>query len=47
MKSPQEVQRNCPEYSLLIEDMKNINGQLIQYARELEKIIHGANGKSK
>jgi len=47
VKSPQEVQRNFPEYSLLIEDMKNINGQLIQYARELEKIIHGANGKSK
>ncbi len=46
-KSPQEIQRSFPEYSLLIEDMKKVNGQLIQYARELEKVIHGANGKSK
>jgi len=44
-KSPQEVQRNFPEYSLLMEDMKKVNGQLIQYARQLEKIIHG-NGKT-
>jgi hypothetical protein len=46
-KSPQEVQRNFPEYSSLMEDMKKVNEQLIQYARELEKIIQGANGKSK
>jgi len=41
-KTPQEVQRAFPQYSLLIDDMKKVNAQLIQYARELEKIIHGA-----
>jgi hypothetical protein len=40
-KTPQEVQRAFPQYSLLIDDMKKVNAQLIQYARELDKIIHG------
>lgn len=40
-KCPQECQRGFPEYDLLIEDMKRVNAQLIQYAAELEKIIHG------
>ncbi len=40
-KSPQDCQRQFPDYALLIEDMKNVNAQLIQYAGELEKIIHG------
>lgn len=40
-KTPQEVQRAFPEYSKLIEDMKKVNAQLIQYAGELEKIIRG------
>jgi hypothetical protein len=40
-KTPQEVQKAFPEYSKLIEDMKNVNAQLIQYAGELEKIIRG------
>jgi hypothetical protein len=40
-KTPQEVQRAFPQYPALIDDMKKVNAQLIQYARELEKIIHG------
>ena len=40
-KCPQDCQRGFPEYELLIEDIKRVNGQLIQYAGELEKIIHG------
>lgn len=38
---PQDCQRKFPDYALLIDDLKNVNGQLIQYAHELEKIIHG------
>jgi len=38
---PQDVQRQFPEYTLLIEDMKRVNAQLIQYAGELEKLIYG------
>ena len=40
-KCPQDCQRGFPGYELLIEDIKRVNGQLIQYAGELEKIIHG------
>jgi len=39
---PQDCQRQFPEYALLADDIKKVNGQLIQYAGELEKIIHGA-----
>lgn len=41
---PQDCQREFPDYALLIEDIKKVNGQLIQYAGELEKIIHGVPG---
>jgi hypothetical protein len=40
-RCPQDCQRQFPDYDPLIEDIKRVNGQLIQYARELEKIIHG------
>ena len=40
-KSPQEVQRQFPDYNPLIADLQNVNQQLIQYAGELEKIVHG------
>jgi hypothetical protein len=40
-KCPQDCQREFPEYEQLIADLKTVNGQLIQYAAELEKIIHG------
>jgi hypothetical protein len=42
-KCPQDCQRGFPEYEQLIDDMKTVNRQLIQYAAELEKIIHGKN----
>lgn len=40
-KCPQECQREFPDYALLIDDIKRVNGELIQYAGELQKIIHG------
>jgi len=43
-KCPQECQRHFPEYALLIEDIKRVNAELIQYAGELEKIVRGADG---
>jgi hypothetical protein len=43
---PQDCQRQFPEYGLLIEDIKRVNAQLIQYAGELEKIIHGSSGNA-
>jgi hypothetical protein len=42
---PQDCQRKFPDYALLVEDIKKVNSQLIQYAGELEKIIHGQAGK--
>jgi hypothetical protein len=44
-KCPQDCQREFPDYPLLIEDIKKVNAQLIQYAGELEKIIHGTEDK--
>ncbi len=40
-KCPQDCQKEFPQYAELIADIKIVNGQLIQYASELEKIIHG------
>jgi hypothetical protein len=37
--TPQEFQQEYPEYNDLIEDLMRVNGQLIQYAQELKKII--------
>jgi hypothetical protein len=43
-KCPQDCQRQFPDYDLLIADIEKVNLQLIQYAGELEKIIHGTTG---
>jgi len=40
-KCPQDCQRQFPDYALLIADIEKVNLQLIQYAGELAKIIHG------
>ena len=40
-KCPQDCEKAFPDYALLVEDMKKVNSQLIQYAGELEKIILG------
>ena len=41
LKSPQEIQKGFPEYAVLIEDMQKVNRQLIQYAKELRKVVLG------
>jgi len=41
LKSPQEIQKDFPEYAELIEDMKKVNQQLVQYAKELQKVVRG------
>ncbi|MDD2262488.1 MAG: hypothetical protein PHW20_09505 [Clostridia bacterium] len=37
--TPQEFQKEYPEYNYLIEDLLKVNEQLMQYAQELKKII--------
>jgi len=37
--TPQDFQKDYPEYKYLIEDLMFVNEQLIQYAQELKKII--------
>lgn len=37
--SPQELQRKYPEYDELMEDMKRVNIELIEYANQLKKIV--------
>lgn len=39
--SPQELQKEFPEYEALISDMKSVNELMIGYAAELRKIAHG------
>lgn len=41
VKTPQMLQRDFPEYEQLISDIQTVNRQLIQYAAQLQKIIHG------
>lgn len=40
-KSPQELQKEFPEYDELISDMLKVNTQLISYAHELKKLLDG------
>lgn len=35
-KPPQDVQREFPDYQALTDDLKKVNGQLIQYVQQLE-----------
>ena len=42
-KTPQELQKEYPEYELLIADMKKVNENLIDYAEQLKKIIEAKN----
>lgn len=37
--TPQELQKEYPEYNDLIEDLMKVNAQLIQYSQELKKIV--------
>jgi hypothetical protein len=40
MKSPQALQKEFPEFHEMIAEMLKVNKQLIQYASELQKIVH-------
>lgn len=40
-KSPQELQRDYPQYGELVDDMKKVNKQLVQYAEVIKRIAHG------
>jgi len=40
-KTPQQLQKEFPEYERLISDIKIVNQQLVQYASELQKVIYG------
>jgi len=40
-KCPQECQRGFPQYAELIAELTTVNQQIIQYAGQLEKIVHG------
>ena len=41
MLTPQELQREYPNYEQLKNELKTINVELIQYVNELEKLAHG------
>lgn len=40
-RSPQEVQRDFPEYEALLKDLLRVNQEMIQYAGELNKLVQG------
>lgn len=40
-RTPQEIQRDYPQYNQLKDELKAINSELIQYVNQLEKIAHG------
>jgi hypothetical protein len=39
-KSPQEIQRNYPQYNELMNDMKKVNTELQKYADQLKRFSH-------
>lgn len=38
-KTPQEIQKEYEEYDELVTDLKNVNRQMMQFAKELEKLF--------
>jgi len=40
-KTPQEIQQLYPDYKLLIDDLKKVNQQMVEFAESLRKIGHG------
>jgi len=40
-KSPQEIQRDFPQYQELVDDLLKVNKQLIEYADVIRQIAHG------
>ncbi len=44
-KSPQEVQRDYPQYRALVDDLIKVNKQLVEYADVIRRIAHGDGAK--
>lgn len=40
-RTPQEIQQDYPEYEHLVEGLKTVNAQMMQFANELQKIAQG------
>jgi hypothetical protein len=40
-KTPQEIQQLYPDYKLLVDDLKKVNQQMVEFAEALRKIGHG------
>lgn len=40
-KTPQEIQRSYPDYKVLVEDLKKVNQQMVEFAEALRNIGHG------
>jgi hypothetical protein len=40
-KSPQEIQRDFPQYQELVDDLIKVNEQLVEYAEVIRRIAHG------
>jgi len=44
-KSPQEIQRDFPQYRELVEDLIRVNKQLVEYANFIKQIAQGQGAK--
>jgi hypothetical protein len=44
-KSPQEIQRDFPQYQELVDELVNVNKQLVDYADVIRRIAHGKDTK--
>jgi len=44
-KSPQEIQRDFPQYQELVDDLIKVNKQLVEYAEVIRRIAHGIDAK--
>lgn len=44
-KSPQEIQREFPQYQELVDDLIKVNQQLVEYAEVIRRIAHGSDAK--
>jgi hypothetical protein len=44
-RSPQEIQRDFPQYQELVDDLIKVNEQLVEYAEVIRRIAHGSDAK--
>lgn len=44
-ESPQEIQRNFPQYHELVDDLIKVNQQMVEYAEVIRRIAHGRDTK--